>query len=196
MSKTATFPCDLELKVHTQALLMWEWWHHKHADVYLSGLLHTLCKSKQRHQIIQIFFLLLSLTREHLGWPAGATLLLSKLLIACCKCRNYTSSWKCKSPVVKWPVWGWWYNWAHLESLSSTNEPWWKTNVSGCLPPVPPVSPAERPGCVYPGWDEPMATARLLTHNVRVREVHIALGRVLSLLLFMTIYMCSKKHNQ
>lgn len=101
--------------------------------------------------------------REHFRWPSGVCLHLSKLLITRHKSKNYTSSLKCTGPVFKGSIWGWWCSWAqHLESLSSTTEVWWKTNVS-TSPPLhctPSESPAAGPGCVYSGQDELLATAR------------------------------------
>lgn len=59
------------------------------------------------------------------------------------------------------------------------------------LPPppplcVPPVSPAA-PGCVFPGWDEIMATARSTDSLVRVREVHEAFCKLHLQIIFTTM---------
>lgn len=106
--------------------LMWECWNHK-TNRPVKTLAHALSQSVSRHCITTCGFE----NREHFRWPSRVRLLVSKSLIVRRKSKNYTSSLKCWSPVVKGLVWGWWYSWAqHLESLSSTNELWWKTNVS------------------------------------------------------------------
>lgn len=111
---------------------------------------------------------------------------LSKLLITRRKSKNYTSSLKYSGPVVKGSVWGWWYSWAqHLESLSSTNELWWKTNVSTHTP-LPSTAlilqALQQDRAVFTlarmnYWllPDPLPAHWLLTHILRVKKVHKAL---------------------
>lgn len=145
---------------------MWQCWNHKPRWLLTFALFAILFNASQCVIAAGFFFFKKCSAEGTLVNPQGFVcphLTLSNSLITRRKSKNYTSSLKCCSPVVKGSVgvvggWGWWYSWAqHLESLSSTNELWWKTNVSA-PPPVPSVKPCSRTGAVF--TLARMATAR------------------------------------